>query len=190
MAVSTTHTEKVESKMRQTNQLRNLSFSPLTLSHFLSFYQTWTTDNQPPTHPPLLCVCTVAISKSISCHFSFLPSQFCFLHPAQGDKTCSVVWRSNLCIFFAGIFTISWYQTVLWLRWAKALDGAVVECVNHMIWVSLHSAAGGDVFSQAKPSLLPQRVLYLYIVCPWQEDTTGMKSCILLWCQKCHTLDE
>jgi len=99
MAVSTTHTEKVESKMRQTNQLRNLSFSPLTLSHFLSFYQTWTTDNQPPTHPPLLCVCSVAISKSISCHFSFLPSQFCFLHPAQGDKTCSVVWRSNLCIF-------------------------------------------------------------------------------------------
>lgn len=101
-----------------------------------------------------------------------------------------MVWQSNLCTFLLGIFTISWYQTVLWLRWAKALDGVVVECVNHMISVSLHSAAGGDVFTQAAPSLLPQRVLYLYIVCPWKEDTTGMKSCILLWCQNCQTLDE
>lgn len=136
--------------MRQTNQLRNLSFSPLTLSlsHFLSVYQTWTTDNQPPTHPPLLCVCSVAISKSISCHFSFLPSQFCFLHPAQGDKACSVVWWSTRCTFLVE------YSPSRDTRRCYALDGVVVDCVNHMISVSLHSAAGGDVFSQAAPSLL------------------------------------
>ncbi len=50
--------------------------------------------------------------------------------------------------FFGGIFTIPWYQT------CYALDGVVVDCVNHTISVSLHSAAGGDVFSQAAPSLL------------------------------------
>ncbi len=120
----------------------------LSLSHFLSFYQTWTTDNQPPTHPPLLCVCSVAISKSISCHFSFLPSQFCFLHPAQGDKACSMVWRSNLCTFLVE------YSPSRGTRRCYVLDGVVVDCVNHTISVSLHSAAGGDVFGQAAPSLL------------------------------------
>lgn len=55
-------------------------------------YQTWKADNHcHPATPPFscpshLCVCTAAISKSISCHFSFLLVQFCSLHLPQGDK--------------------------------------------------------------------------------------------------------
>lgn len=82
------HMKKVEQKLRRSNQLINLPFF-----FFFQFpYQTLKPDNQcHPTTPPFscpshLCVCTAAISKSISCHFSFLPVQFCSLHLPQGDK--------------------------------------------------------------------------------------------------------
>lgn len=85
------HTKKVEQKLRRSNQLINLPF----FFFFFFFqlpYQTWKADNHcHPATPPFscpshLCVCTAAISKSISCHFSFLLAQFCSLHLPQGDK--------------------------------------------------------------------------------------------------------
>lgn len=81
------HMKKVEQKLRWSNQLINLSFFL-----FLFPYQTWKPDNHcHPTTPPFscpshLCVCTAAISKSISCHFLFLLAQFYSLHLSQGDK--------------------------------------------------------------------------------------------------------
>lgn len=108
MAVRTTHCKQVRPKMKQTNQLTNLFFSPLSLllSHFRALYQMQRSDKQPPTLPPPRCVCTVAISKSISCHFSFLLTQSYSLHLAQGDKAGSVVWPNKFCTFFGRIFAL------------------------------------------------------------------------------------
>ena len=83
-------TKKVEQKLRWSNQLINLPF--FFFFFFQLPYQTWKADNHcHPATPPFscpshLCVCTAAISKSISCHFSFLLVQFCSLHLPQGDK--------------------------------------------------------------------------------------------------------
>lgn len=79
--------KKVEQKLRRSNQLINLAFF-----FFLLPYQTWKPDNHchpttsPFSCPSHLCVCTAAISKSISCQLLFLLAQFCTLHLPQGDK--------------------------------------------------------------------------------------------------------
>ena len=84
MVFTVMHKKKVEPKLRQTNRLKNLLFFFLFFWSPLSDAQP--ADNQPPTRPSLLCVCTAAISKSISCHYLFLLAQFYSLHLAQGDK--------------------------------------------------------------------------------------------------------
>lgn len=102
MAVKTTHYKQVRSKMKQTNQLTNLffpSFSP-SLSPFRSLDQMQRSDKQPPMLPPTWCVCSVAISKSIPCHFSFLLTQSYSPHIVQGDKARSVVWPNKFCTLF------------------------------------------------------------------------------------------
>lgn len=81
--------KKVEQKLRRSNQLINLSFSsfPIRRESLITTVTPTHTHTHPPfSCPSLLCVCTAAISKSISCHFSFLPAQFCSLHLPQGDK--------------------------------------------------------------------------------------------------------
>lgn len=60
--------------------------------------------------PSHLCVCTAAISKSISCHLSFLLAQFCSLH-------LSTRWQAPACSPF-GPDNLSWlfgeYKFSLW----------------------------------------------------------------------------
>lgn len=77
-------------KFKATQSAEKSSFFPF-LFFFKFPYLTWKPDNRCPHHTPFscpshLCVCTVAISKSISCHFSFLLAQFCSLHLPWGDK--------------------------------------------------------------------------------------------------------
>lgn len=118
--------------------------------------------SNPPTLPPPWCVCSVAISKSISCHFSFLLTQSYSLHLVQGDEARSVVRPNKFSLFFVK-YSLSTFSTwciqlhEVQLCGMMAIDGEALydhSDDSQLVTASSHSGRGYDISTKVTPSLI------------------------------------